>query len=101
MFPANAYLIRDIRVDDVPELVRLGWDSERTGLRARSSSARSTVSSPLHRARREPGRAHVRERRALPARADARAGRRHAGSPADAVGGRPIRERKGQRLATR
>lgn len=28
MFPANAYVIRDIRVDDVPELVRLGWDSE-------------------------------------------------------------------------
>src|ERR1044071_4117956 len=28
MFPANAYLIRDIRIDDVPELVRLGWDTE-------------------------------------------------------------------------
>ena len=28
MFPANAYVIRDIRVDNVPELVRLGWDSE-------------------------------------------------------------------------
>jgi hypothetical protein len=28
MFPANAHVIRDIRVDDVPELVRLGWDSE-------------------------------------------------------------------------
>jgi hypothetical protein len=25
MFSANAYVIRDIRVEDVPELVRLGW----------------------------------------------------------------------------
>ncbi len=25
MFSATAHLIRDIRVDDVPELVRLGW----------------------------------------------------------------------------
>jgi hypothetical protein len=25
MFSATAYVIRDIRVDDVPELVRLGW----------------------------------------------------------------------------
>src|ERR1044071_1357915 len=28
MFPANAYLIRSVRIDDVPELVRLGWDTE-------------------------------------------------------------------------
>jgi hypothetical protein len=27
MYSANAYLIRDARVDDVPELVRLGWAS--------------------------------------------------------------------------
>jgi len=25
MFSATAFVIRDIRVDDVPELVRLGW----------------------------------------------------------------------------
>jgi hypothetical protein len=25
MYSANAYLIRDARVEDVPELVRLGW----------------------------------------------------------------------------
>jgi hypothetical protein len=25
MFSANAFVIRDARVDDVPELVRLGW----------------------------------------------------------------------------
>ena len=28
MFSATAYLIRDARVDDVPELVRLGWATE-------------------------------------------------------------------------
>jgi hypothetical protein len=28
MFSATAYVIRDIRVDDVPELVRLGWATE-------------------------------------------------------------------------
>lgn len=28
MFSATAYAIRDARVDDVPELVRLGWASE-------------------------------------------------------------------------
>ncbi len=28
MFPANGYAIRSIRIDDVPELVRLGWDTE-------------------------------------------------------------------------
>ena len=28
MFSATAYLIRDARVDDVPELVRLGWSTE-------------------------------------------------------------------------
>jgi hypothetical protein len=30
MFSATAYLIRDARVDDVPELVRLGWSTEDT-----------------------------------------------------------------------
>ena len=25
MYSATAYVIRDVRVDDVPELVRLGW----------------------------------------------------------------------------
>jgi hypothetical protein len=25
MYSANTYLIRDVRMDDVPELVRLGW----------------------------------------------------------------------------
>jgi hypothetical protein len=28
VFSATAYVIRDIRVDDVPELVRLGWATE-------------------------------------------------------------------------
>ena len=28
MFSATAYVIRDARVDDVPELVRLGWATE-------------------------------------------------------------------------
>jgi hypothetical protein len=28
MFPANSHVIRDSRIDDVPELVRLGWDTE-------------------------------------------------------------------------
>ena len=28
MFSATAYKIRDARVDDVPELVRLGWATE-------------------------------------------------------------------------
>ncbi len=28
MFSATAYLIRDARVDDVPELVRLGWSTK-------------------------------------------------------------------------
>ena len=28
MYSATAYVIRDIRVDDVPELVRLGWATE-------------------------------------------------------------------------
>jgi len=28
MYSASAYVIRDIRVDDVPELVRLGWATE-------------------------------------------------------------------------
>jgi hypothetical protein len=28
MYSANAYLIRDARLEDVPELVRLGWASE-------------------------------------------------------------------------
>ena len=28
MFSATAYLIREARVDDVPELVRLGWATE-------------------------------------------------------------------------
>jgi hypothetical protein len=28
MFAANSHVIRDIRIDDVPELVRLGWDTE-------------------------------------------------------------------------
>ena len=28
MFSATAFLIRDARVDDVPELVRLGWSTE-------------------------------------------------------------------------
>ena len=28
MFSATAYLIRDARVDDVPELVRLGWSTQ-------------------------------------------------------------------------
>jgi hypothetical protein len=28
MFSATAYLIRDARVDDVPELVRLGWSTD-------------------------------------------------------------------------
>ena len=28
MFSATAYVIRDARVDDVPELVRLGWSTE-------------------------------------------------------------------------
>ena len=28
MFSATAHLIRDVRVADVPELVRLGWESE-------------------------------------------------------------------------
>ncbi len=28
MFSATAYLIRDARVEDVPELVRLGWATE-------------------------------------------------------------------------
>ena len=46
MFSATAFVIRDARVDDVPELVRLGWATRRTGRPARSSSARSTASSP-------------------------------------------------------
>jgi hypothetical protein len=28
MYSATAYVIRDARVDDVPELVRLGWSTE-------------------------------------------------------------------------
>ena len=28
MYSANAYVIRDVRVDDVPELVRLGWATQ-------------------------------------------------------------------------
>jgi hypothetical protein len=28
MFSANAYVIRNARADDVPELVRLGWSTE-------------------------------------------------------------------------
>jgi hypothetical protein len=28
MYSANAHVIRDARVEDVPELVRLGWASE-------------------------------------------------------------------------
>lgn len=28
MYSANAYVIRDARVEDVPELVRLGWATE-------------------------------------------------------------------------
>jgi hypothetical protein len=28
MYSASAYVIRDIRVDDVPELVRLGWATQ-------------------------------------------------------------------------
>ena len=28
MFSSNAFVIRDARVEDVPELVRLGWASE-------------------------------------------------------------------------
>lgn len=28
MFSATAYVIRDARVDDVPELVRLGWSTQ-------------------------------------------------------------------------
>ncbi len=28
MFSATAYVIRDARVDDVPELVRLGWATQ-------------------------------------------------------------------------
>jgi hypothetical protein len=28
MFSATAYVIRDLRVDDVPELVRLGWSTQ-------------------------------------------------------------------------
>lgn len=28
MYSATAFVIRDIRVDDVPELVRLGWSSQ-------------------------------------------------------------------------
>jgi hypothetical protein len=28
MFSATAYVIRDARVDDVPELVRLGWSTD-------------------------------------------------------------------------
>jgi hypothetical protein len=28
MFSANSYVIRPARVDDVPELVRLGWSTE-------------------------------------------------------------------------
>jgi hypothetical protein len=28
MYSANAYLIRDARIEDVPELVRLGWTTE-------------------------------------------------------------------------
>ena len=28
MFSATAYVIREARVDDVPELVRLGWSTE-------------------------------------------------------------------------
>lgn len=28
MYSATAYLIRDVRVDDVPELVRLGWSTQ-------------------------------------------------------------------------
>jgi hypothetical protein len=28
MFSANAYVIRDVRIEDVPELVRLGWSTE-------------------------------------------------------------------------
>ena len=28
MFSATSHVIRDIRIDDVPELVRLGWDTE-------------------------------------------------------------------------
>jgi hypothetical protein len=27
MFSATAYVIRDVRVEDVPELVRLGWST--------------------------------------------------------------------------
>jgi hypothetical protein len=27
MYSATAYVIRDVRVDDVPELVRLGWST--------------------------------------------------------------------------
>jgi hypothetical protein len=28
MYSATAYVIRDVRVDDVPELVRLGWATQ-------------------------------------------------------------------------
>ncbi len=28
MYSATAYVIRDVRVEDVPELVRLGWTTE-------------------------------------------------------------------------
>ena len=28
MYSANAFVIRDARVDDVPELVRLGWSTQ-------------------------------------------------------------------------
>jgi hypothetical protein len=28
MYSSSTYIIRDVRVEDVPELVRLGWDTE-------------------------------------------------------------------------
>jgi hypothetical protein len=35
MFSATAYVIRDARVTDVPELVRLGWATEQDWPRGR------------------------------------------------------------------
>lgn len=46
MYSANAYLIRDARVEDVPELVRLGWANAESWRSGQILSVRSDGSLP-------------------------------------------------------
>jgi hypothetical protein len=102
MFPANSHVIRDIRIDDVPELVRLGWDTEEDwpGGQILIGEINGVVAAALAIDENRAVLTSVSGAPYLLARMRARAAGIHAYRRTPSVADR-IRERMGQRLAAR